>query len=110
MPTISEEDRDFARDVLRAATEQVDRFPPERATSCEVRLDGLDLVFECTTERFAGGRVGYRVDAVPDDAVDRTSGIGWAGVAVANWKEAVEAADASPPGPPDRDGIRWLPT
>ncbi|MDA0158802.1 hypothetical protein OM076_00880 [Solirubrobacter ginsenosidimutans] len=109
MVTSSEEDDVFARDVLRAAAEQIERFPPAGATNCDARLDGLDLVIGCTAERFPGGRVAYRVEAVPRDASDRASRIGWAGTVVANWKEALEAADALSPGPPDSDGTRWLP-
>jgi hypothetical protein len=109
MLTNSEEDGAFARDVLSAVVEQIERFPPVGATSCDARLDGLDLVFECTAERFPGGRVAYRIEAVPHDASDRASRIGWAGTVVANWKEALEAGDAPSPGPPDSNGTRWLP-
>ena len=108
MLTSSEEDDAFARDVLRAAAEQIERFPPAGATNCDARLDRLDLVFECTAERFPGGRVAYRIEAVPLDAADRSSRIGWAGTVVANWKEALEAANAPPSGPPYSDGMRWL--
>jgi hypothetical protein len=104
------DDDAFARDVLRAATDQVARFPPERATNCDVRLDGFDLVFVCESERFHGERVAYRIEAVPDDEADRGSRVGWAGVAGTNWKEALEADEAPSPGSPDRDGLRWLPT
>jgi hypothetical protein len=105
----SEEDNDFARGVLRAAAKQVNAYPPDGASNCDLRLDGLDLVFECTAERFPGGRVAYRFEAVPKDASDRTSRTGWAGTAVANWKEALESADAPSPGPADANGARWLP-
>jgi hypothetical protein len=104
MLTSSEEDDAFARDVLRAAAGQIERFPPAGATNCDARLEGLDLVFECTAERFPGGRVAYRIEAVPRDVSDRASRIGWAGTGVANWKEALEAADAPSPVPPDSDG------
>jgi hypothetical protein len=105
----SEDDFAFARDVLSAAAQQVERFPPAGARDCEVRLEGLDLVFECWAERASGARVAYRIEAVPHDPHDRASRIGWAGVAVANWKEALEAADAPSPGPPDANGTCWLP-
>ncbi len=62
-----------------------------------------------TAERFPGGRVAYRVEAVPPDTYDRGSRVGWAGTIVANWKETLEAADAAAPGAPDENGTRWLP-
>jgi hypothetical protein len=109
MGSSSKEDYAFARNALSAAADQVARFPPAGTSDCEVRLDGLDLLFECAAERFPGGRVAYRIDAVPRDPQDGSSWIGWAGVAAANWKEALEAADAPSPGPPDANGTRWLP-
>jgi hypothetical protein len=73
-----------------------------------VRLEGHDLIFECTSERFLGARVAYRIEAVPEDDYDRGSPEGWAGILVVNWQEALEADDAPPPGPPDLNGVRWL--
>jgi hypothetical protein len=106
MLTNSEDDDASARDVLNAVVAQIERCPPADATNCDARLDGLDIVFECTAERFPGASVAYRIEAVPHDASDRASRPGWAGIVVANWKEALEAADAPSPGPPDSSGTR----
>jgi hypothetical protein len=73
------------------------------------RSSGYLTITACEHPRFSHGRVAYRIEALPEDEDDRQSSIGWAGIAVTNWREAVEAADAPPPGPPDENGVRWLP-
>jgi hypothetical protein len=87
------------------------RWPPEGALDSQLRLKGQDLVFECVSERFGGERVAYRTEAVPEpeDEYEGGSPEAWAGLLVVNWKEALEADDSPPPGPPDQDGLRWLP-
>jgi hypothetical protein len=73
---------EFLAQVLEAAGAQIERHPPDRATDCRVRLEGTDLVFECSVPEFAGDRIAYRIEAWPEDEADRGSSAGWAGVAV----------------------------
>ncbi len=103
-------DRQFALEVARAAAEQIDRHPPHRLVSYSLRLEARELVITFRLTTAPGQRFGYRIEALPEDPSDRGSAGAWAGIVVANFKEAVEAEDAPPANFVDADGILWLPT
>ena len=103
-------DYQFALEVARAATEHIDRYPPHRLISYSLRLQARELVITFRLTTAPGQRFGYRIEALPEDPIDRGSPSAWAGIVVANWKAAVEAEDTPPANFVDADGILWLPT
>ena len=97
--------------MLEAIRNQLATSPDScgSAHTCSVALEGSGIVFLFGLNGYASDvRFGYRLEAIPMEGTEDWSPESWAGVAIANWREAFEAADTALPDSRGASTVLWI--
>lgn len=85
---------------------RTDAADDAREPAARLRGEELEILFRLA--RRPEVLWGYRIEAVPEEGPGSWEPVGWAGVVLANWREAYLAADARLPEPRPGACVTWI--